>query len=158
MTILNNCSQCEGPSTRNSVDSPPECSKFPYGLLRPNKTLTILVMLDSFIQMWYFIHKNIVIKKCFLQTTLKSCFFYRRKGPQNLIPLRFCYKDWKVTDSAWREHAIWSPKYVDTTYKTMCIRVIRSSLNKVMFSECGSVQPALLRIKLYKVKLVECMF
>jgi len=40
-----------------------------------------------------------------------------------------------------------------TTYKRPSIRIIRCTSNKVMYSECGLVQPFLFRIQLYQARV-----
>jgi len=45
-----------------------------------------------------------------------------------------------------------------TTYKRSCIRIIMYSSDRVMYSECGLVQPFLFRIQLYQVRVSVCMF
>jgi len=42
--------------------------------------------------------------------------------------------------------------------KRSCIRIIMCSSDRVMYSECGLVQPFLFRIQLYKVRVTVCMF
>jgi len=44
------------------------------------------------------------------------------------------------------------------TYKISCIRIIMCSSDRVMYSECGLVQPFLFRIQLYQVRFSVFMF
>ena len=45
-----------------------------------------------------------------------------------------------------------------TTYNSSCISIIMCSSDKVMYIECGLVQPFLFRIQLYQVRVLVCMF
>jgi len=45
-----------------------------------------------------------------------------------------------------------------TTYKGPCIRVTLFSFDRVMYKECGLVQPLLFYIQLYQVRMSVCMF
>jgi len=51
--------------------------------------------------------------KYFLENpAIKNCFVTGEKAHTICFHCGVALKDWKVTDSAWREHAIWSPKCV----------------------------------------------
>jgi len=45
---------------------------------------------------------------------------------------------------------------VHTIHKWPCIRIIMCSSDKVIYSECGLLQPFLFRIQLYKVRVSVC--
>jgi len=45
-----------------------------------------------------------------------------------------------------------------TTYKRPCIRIILCSSDRIMYSECGLVQPFLFCIQLYQLSVSVCIF
>jgi len=55
-------------------------------------------------------------KKCFLENPANTKLFCYRKNHTICLRCGVALKDWKVTDSAWWEDAIWNPKCVYALY------------------------------------------
>jgi len=51
-------------------------------------------------------------KKCFLENSANTNYFFIGEKHTICFHCGLVLKAWKVTDSAWREHAIWNPIYV----------------------------------------------
>jgi hypothetical protein len=109
----NKCSQWDGTSTLNSGNSQLEfsLSTWPASSNQDAHDLSDA----GFFHTSAVLYKQITVyykNKYFLENPTNKKFCYRRKRPQICFHCGVALKDWKVTDSAWLVHAIWSPKCV----------------------------------------------
>jgi len=106
---------------------------------------------------------TLLTKTCLLQTqifsrnpTNKKLFLLQEKKTIQSIAM-FAVKDWKITESAWRDHTIWSLKYVYILDTRPYIRIILCSSN-ITYRKGVLLQSFVFSIQLYQVRVPVCMF